>query len=148
MHLSSPDELKLKIREMWMFLLSWNWASFISLVMLVWCHIISYTSNTFFFITNRKDVRKSRQLVWKLHYGSYGRAYERWIIYFIQWNIFFCACFIHPVIDLSILYICTHLRIHRFPEDRRGVTFSCNWDCQHGVRWLYHHDTSPASMDM
>ena len=47
MHLSSPDELKLKIREMWMFLLSWNWASFISLVMLVWCHIISYTSNIF-----------------------------------------------------------------------------------------------------
>ena len=48
MHLSSPDELKLKIREMWMYLLSWNWASFISLVMLVWCHIISYTSNIFF----------------------------------------------------------------------------------------------------
>ena len=48
MHLFSPDELKLKIREMWMYLFSWDWASFISLVMLVWCHIISYTSNIFF----------------------------------------------------------------------------------------------------
>ena len=47
MHLFSPDEPKLKIREMWMYLFSWDWASFISLVMLVWCHIISYTSNIF-----------------------------------------------------------------------------------------------------
>ena len=149
MHLFSPDELKLKIREMWMYLFSWDWASFISLVMLVWCHIISYTSNIFLSSLLTGKMSENADMWFEDYILDITEEPMKGELYTLFNGIyFFCACFIHPVIDLSILYICTHLRIHRFPEDRRGVTFSCNWDFQHGVRWLYHHDTYPASMDM
>ena len=53
---------------------------------------------------------------------------------------------IYPVIE-SLLYICTYLRVHRFPYGR-GITFSCNWGCRHDIRVLYHHDTHSDCMVM